>query len=510
MTQLSQENEDIDDKENYLAALDIGSNSFHFVMARQLGDHLQIVHSEKYRVQLAQGLDERNILNQRAIERCVSTLSHLSTTTQHLNESNFRVVATYTVRQAKNAKELINAAAKVFPFAIEVISGHEEARLIYQGVAHHSPNEKKQLVIDIGGGSTECIIGKKHEIKRLDSLNMGCVSYQKRFFPTSAITKKAFSLAIQSAKHEVDAIAKRFNKVGWQHVIGTSGTIKAVWRIINHSNEISRPVTIDDLNTLKQQLIAFGDVDSINLPSLKDNRRGVLCSGVAILIALFDSLQLSQLDFCKYALREGVLFEQLDTLNNLNVRTRTIDNLLQRFNIDQQHANTAAELALKMLTLVKNEWKIAAPIYQELLTSAVKLHEVGMDINASGYQKHGQYILEYADLAGFNQEQQKALAWLVGSQRKKITLLAPEQWHILPTDKLAKLCIITRLTVLLIQQRHTDNHFLLGMNINTNDSTLELILSRDWLLARPIIDTELFYEQSAIEKLGFTLLVKSQ
>jgi len=500
---------EIKEKEEYLAALDIGSNSFHFVMARQVGEHLQIVHTEKYRVQLANGLDKKNNLSKEAIDRGVSTLAHLATTTQHIHSNNFRVVATYTLRRAKNAAQLLKSAKNVFPFKIEIISGHEEARLIYQGVAHHTQNDTKQLVIDIGGGSTECIIGEKYDIRGLDSLNMGCVNFQQEFFPNNDISKNAFKLAIRHAKHKIDAIAKRFKTIGWQKVIGTSGTIKAITKAINADAEVNnKPITLNELYQLKDLLIEFGKVEAIDIVNIKKSRQSVICSGLAILIALMESLEIENIEFCKYALREGVLFEQREMLQHNNIRKLTIDNFLHRFNVDTHHANTVLNSAKKILNWVCLPWQLAAPIYKELLYSAIRLHEIGMDINTSGYQKHGQYILEQADLAGFNQEQQKALAWLVGSQRKKIAILNADEWYLLSKTKLLRLCIIMRLSVLLNQQRHADDSFLI--DVAANKKTLILTLNKQWLKERPIIETELFYEQNLISKLAFNLLVETQ
>lgn len=491
---------------DYLAALDIGSNSFHFVLARQVGEHVQIMHSEKYRVRLAQGLLADNNLSQEAINRGISTLEHLAATTQNITPEKFKVVATFTLRQAKNSREFLKAAARVFPFGIEIISGHEEARLIYHGVAHHRISNHQQLVIDIGGGSTECIIGKKHRIKTLDSLNIGCVSFKQQFFPTDKITEQGFVEAVRNAKHQIDSIVKRFKKVGWEHVIGTSGTIKAITSIVNCDNELARPFTLKDLKSLRKQMVKFGSVQDIVLPGLKENRREVLCSGIAILTALMESLEISSIEFCKYALREGVLFEQLENLDHNNIRVRTVDNFSERFNIDIQHANNVRKLAGDILNSIEHDWLLKQPIYKELLASALLLHEIGMDINTSGFHKHGQYILEQADLAGFNREQQKALAWLVGNQRKKIAKLDDEQWYLLDASKLLKLCFIIRLSVLLNQQRNTDNSFLL--EITSTKNALSLTLEKGWLLERPIIDTELFYERQLMDKFDYKLVIK--
>lgn len=497
--------------DEYLAALDIGSNSFHFVLARQVGQHLQIVHKEKYRVQLAQGLSENQELSANAIKRGVATLSSIATSIQQLTHENFRAVATFTLRQAKNTNQFLKAAKEVFPFNIEVISGHEEARLIYQGVAHHRQYNEQQLVIDIGGGSTEFIIGKEYQVKCVDSVNIGCVSYQKAYFSTGEISSTIFNLAIQHAKHEVDNIAKRFKKVGWKHVVGTSGTIKAIVKIINQNVSVPRKITLQDLQQLKTQLLDFKHVDKIAVEGLKENRRTLICSGVAILIAIFEVLDIDQIEFCQYALREGVLFEQLaniphNVVKHGSVRERTVYSLAERFNIDVLHATTTKDLAVKIYEMVKKSWVISNENYRTLLTFALILHEIGFDINASGYQKHGQYILTQTDLPGFNQEQQQSLAWLVGTQRKKITPLEDEDWHLFSAEALHKLAIIMRLSVLLNQQRHINNDFLL--NIGCSEKSLTLTIEEQWLIERPIIDTELFYEKETIKQaFGITLTI---
>lgn len=497
-----------DTSSEYRAALDIGSNSFHFVLARQVEEQVQILHAEKYRVQLAQGLDQHNTLSQEAIDRGVATLQNLAISTQHISPDNFRAVATYTLRQANNASAFLKAAENVFPFPIEIISGHEEARLIYQGVAHHRQNNHQQLVIDIGGGSTECIIGQSYDVKRLDSLNMGCVSYQQQFFPQGKITAKAFKEAIRSASHEADTIVKRFNQCGWQHVLGTSGTIKAITSIVNANNDLTKPISLSDVKQLKKQLLTFKNIQDIQLPGLKDSRRSVICSGVSILIAIMQCLDIEEIEYCQYALREGVLFEQAQNMEHNNVRQRTINGLTTRFNVDIQQANIVNSLALKMYQQTETSWQINKKVYKELLSFAATIHELGIDINASGYHKHGQYIIEQADLAGFNQEQQRALAWLVGNQRKKIVPMLIEQSHLLSLELLQKLCALLRLSILVSQQRHQEDDY--PITVIAENDKLTLTVCRQWLQERPFIDTELFYEMQQLAKIGITLCVNTK
>jgi len=491
--------------DNYLAALDIGSNSFHFVFARLHNNHIQILHTEKYRVKLADGLDENNELSQAAIERGIATLSNLAKTTEKLTQENFRVVATYTLRQAKNAQEFLIAAEKVFPFNIEIISGHEEARLIYQGVSHYSEPNLKQLVIDIGGGSTECIIGKQQNVFALASLNIGCVSVQKAYFKDKLIKEKSFKKAILGAKREIESIVNRFKRAGWQSVTGTSGTIKNVHRIINVDNDIAIPITLSHLNNLKQQLIAFGDLDKVDIKGLKENRRDVLCSGVAILIALMEMFEIEEINFCEYALREGVLYEQLDVLQFQNIKQHTVDNLSSRFAIDIEQANNVEQLATSFYQQIAKTWTINKKIYKDLLSWAAKLHELGIEINPSGYHRHGAYIIANADLAGFNEEQQTALAWLIDNQRKKITPAKLHQWYFLDKTALSKICSLLRIAILLCQQRQLS--LLPQYQLTAQDSEIEINFPEEWLLDRPLVDIDLFYEQEALKTLDIKLVV---
>ena len=494
-------------QQDYLAALDIGSNSFHFVLARQVEQHLQIIHSEKYRVQLAKGLDTDNKLSSAAIARGISTLENLATSTAQIQPGNFRAVATYTLRQANNAKQFLREACKVFPFDIEIISGHEEARLIYQGVAHNFYSEDKRIVIDIGGGSTECIVGKGHDIKTLASLTMGCVSFQQQFFGDGKVTQAAFKRAINAAKYELDSIVKRFKRASWQNAIGTSGTIKAIYSLVNQNEDLPQGVNVQQLHTLKEQLISFKHVDRIQLPELKDSRKSVICGGLAVLIAIFERLEIARLDYCPYALREGVLFEQLDQKLNNNVRERSVNSLAERFNIDLGHVAQIQQLVNSWWPNIEAGWQVNTSIYKELLLAAIKLHELGIDINPSGYHKHGNYILQHADIAGFNQEQQQALAWLVGSQRKKILPIDENTWYLLKPRNLERLCAILRLAIIVCQQRQIDKNE--GINLATESDTITLRVDGQWLLERPIVDTELYFEKKSLEKIGIELKIYS-
>ena len=511
------ENTELQSSDNYLAALDIGSNSFHFVLARHVNHHIQILHAEKYQVKLADGLSSSDVLSDEAINRGIAVLANLAATTEHLTKDNFRAVATFTLRKATNADVFLKKAFEVFPFDIEIISGHEEARLIYQAVNNFTQSNNKRLVIDIGGGSTECIVGTGKNIHTLASLTMGCISYTQQFFIDGNIDESSFKKAIRSAKREIDSIVKRFKKHDWKEVIGTSGTLKSIYKVINQDEHLPQPVTLKQVYDFQKTLIKCKKIDNIDIDGLKDNRSPVICAGVAIVIALMEALKIKQFTHCQYALREGVLFEQLDntdtntdiqhpTYKN-NVRNRTTSSLIKRFNIDENYTATVINQVETLFNQVKTVWELKQPIYQELLYTTIKLHELGLDINPSGYQKHGQYIITHADLPGFNQEQQQALAWLIGAQRKKISQLNNKEWYLLNPKKLEKLCIIVRLSILLTQQRHINDTF--SLEATATDTSLTLLLGTEWLNEHPLVDSELFYETNIIESLGIQLCIKA-
>lgn len=501
MTQAT--NQLVNSTDNCIAALDIGSNSFHFVLARIIDDHLQILHSEKHQVQLANGLDQDNNLSQEAIERSLKTLETLANITQPLTADNFRIVATYTLRKAKNAHHFLRQAAEIFPFDIEVISGHEEARLIYQGVSHYVSSDEKRLIIDIGGGSTECVIGKNEQTFILDSLEMGCVSFAHSYFTEGKISKKSFEHAILHASLEIEAVSARFSKVGWKSVIGTSGTIKSIYQIINFDNELPQPINLKQLHQLRDELISYKHVDKISIKGLKENRRSIICSGLAILIALTEVLNIKEIDLCTYALREGVLFEQYQQKLTGDVHSRTVSSLLTRFNADTEQATRVTDLASDLFKQVKDSWSLGGKHYASLLTWATSLHEIGLNINASGFHKHGRYIIENADLAGFNQEQVQAIAWLVGNQRRKIQAVDEFSWYLFKPIKMLKTLVLLRLACLLSKQRQLTDFP--EIKIKAKDNKVSLQFPDHWLIDYPMLCADLQQEQSLLTNIEMSL-----
>ena len=345
--------------------------------------------------------------------------------------------------------------------------------------------------------------GKNEKISILDSLNIGCVSFNQCYFPDGEISAKAFKHAILHASVEIEAISARFEKVGWKQAVGTSGTIKSIYNIINADNEFPQAITLKQLHALKDTMIAAKHVDNLSINKLKEARRPVICPGLAILIALMEVFAIKELQHCDYALREGVLFDQLEQKLNHDIYQRTITSLMVRFNVDVEHVERVNQTAEHIFKQVKEPWGLSGKHYQKLLNWAVALHEVGIDINSSGYHRHGRYIIENADFAGFNQEQVQALAWLVGNQRRKIKPPDDCSWFLMKPLKLVSILVILRLACLFTKQRV--DFETLAIKINVNKDILNCKLPTGWLDENPIIAAALEQEITQLKVINIEL-----
>ena len=432
------------------AALDLGSNSFHLVIARKVEGRLQILHKEKHRVHLAAGLNEEFELSDEAIERAMLAFKQLAQTLQGFDPANVEVVATYTLRNIKNLKQFLKQAQEYFPFNINVISGQEEARLIYQGVANYVHGEDNRLVIDIGGGSTELVIGQHFEALQLTSRDIGCANITKAFFNSGKLSKGTFKKAEIAARQALEPISPRYRKTGWQQCYGTSGTIKALIGIAQAQFD-SEHLTLAILEDIKALLISQGNIEQLGIKGLNPERHTNIAGGLSIIIAAFKELKIERLDYCDYALREGVLHEMLN-YDEFDLRVRTIVALGQHYNIDTAHADNVFDTIKHLFSQCKKPWGLKQRDLLQLQWAA-QLHEVGLSINSSGIQKHSAYIVMNTPLPGFTQQQQSVLSALIRFHRKKIKLPELDTFNILCAETFAKLLALFRLAVLVNRTR---------------------------------------------------------
>ncbi|WP_290570557.1 exopolyphosphatase [Idiomarina sp.] len=485
------------------AALDLGSNSFHLIIVRLVEGQLQPIFKFKQPVQLAQGLNGR-YLSDAASARGLDVLKQCAVRLEGFTTDSVKVVATHTLRRAKNRKQFLAAAAKVLPFPIEVISGREEARLIYRGVSETIADSVGELVIDIGGGSSEFAFGKNKQASVLSSRSVGSLACTTQFFNDGKISAKRFDKAVVYVRQQIEPVANALAGKRVQAVYGTSGTVKVIYQWVSKTiNSSASGLTMADLLACRDQLIAAKHVDNLQTEVISDDRRVSIVGGLAVLIGIFEELELERLQPHDAALREGVLYELAQEVLSLeDVRERTIYSLAQRYSVDEAQARRVWRTACQLYQAVAAAWQIDSHDMELLLEGATKLHEVGLSISASGVQKHSGYILSNAYMPGFNAEEQRLLATVVRFFRKK---LKPEEFPelaLFDQSQVVKLILILRLAAVINSDRQ-DRRLVDGVSVKESQLTLKLTKA-----ARldAVLQAQLDDEAATFKKLGYRLL----
>ncbi|MBN7818730.1 exopolyphosphatase [Bowmanella yangjiangensis] len=509
MNQLANAFSDVEARNvTHVAALDIGSNSFHLVVARINAGSLQILYKVKQRVRMADGLDKDGYLDQPAIDRGIAALEQFADSLRGFKPDSVRIVATHTLRKAHNARDFIRAARRVLPYPVEIISGVEEARMIYQGVAHTTEDNGQRLVVDIGGGSTEFIIGKGFKPVLMRSLQMGCVSFTQRYFKNGELKSKAFNRAIMAAKQELEMIDRRYRQLGWDVCIGTSGTIKTIISLAQEINPDLKNGTLsrNELRKLVDACVKAEQLDKLNFKELGDDRKPIFAAGLAILLAIFESLDIQLMEFSMAALREGVIYEMEDRLEHQDIRERTAESLAVRYDVDTEQAKRVLNTTMVLYHQVAEDWDIKHEELQSLLGWSALLHEVGLQINSRGVQRHSGYILQNADLPGFNQEQQDLLATLVRFHRKKIKTSDFPEFSQYRNEQVQRLICILQLGVVLNIKRLDD--FLPQIKAKAKQDKLLLEFANDWLQNAPLVVADLELQAEYLQGCGIRLVVR--
>lgn len=489
-----------------VAAVDLGSNSFHLIIARVLGDQLTVLDRLREPVRIAADLDGEGHLDEQALERMLASLARFRERLVDLPAKRVRAVGTDTFRRVKQPKDLLARASAALGVPIEVLPGGEEARLIYLGVAHEEPAiDGRRLVIDIGGGSTECIVGKRFTSLLKDSLAMGCVNFTRRFFADGHFTRKAFRKAEIAASLEFEPLQRRYQEAGWEDCVGSSGTINAVGDIVRASGWSEGPLTLRDVKRLRRALIAAEHVDKLELPGLAPERKTVLAGGLAILKAAFEGLGIQSLRTSKAALREGVLYDLLGRIRHEDVRDRTIRALSERYHADADQAERVERTALRCLEQVASDWKLEPERSAQLLTWAARMHEIGLALSHSGHHKHGGYILENSDMPGFSRQDQLHLAALVKSHRRKLARTAFAEFAEAAAETLQRLCVLLRIAVRLNRTRSPKP--LPSFRLRVAPDGLELRFPAKWLERHPLTSADLEEEGGLLSDCDLRLRV---
>lgn len=485
-----------------LAAVDLGSNSFHLVVARVVNNQLHLLDRLKESVRLGAGLTPGGEIDPAVGERALACLRRFGQRLDALPPGSVRAVGTNTLRSARSPLPFLEHAMEALGHRIEVISGAEEARLIYLGVSHSIANGAgKRLVVDIGGGSTECVIGEGFAPLQRDSLYMGCVSYTRRFFPDGNITRESMRAAQLAAKLELRPIVQRFREMGWEQAVGASGTILAAAQVVTQNGFSQHGLSRKALRRLRKALVAHGDVDTLRLEGLSSERTPVFPAGIAILEAIFESLDLEQMEISSGALREGLLYDLLGRIRHEDVRDETVRHLAMMHRVDDAHAGRVATTAGALFRQAQTGWRLPSELRCPLLWSA-RLHEIGLSIAFSGYHKHGAYLLDSMDMPGFSREDQRLISSLVRHHRRRLRRDRYQglgSWN----KVVLRLTVLLRLACLLHRDRSAAP--LPPFALAVAKERIQLSFPEGWLETHPLTGGDLAAEAEALAQAGFVL-----
>jgi exopolyphosphatase/guanosine-5'-triphosphate,3'-diphosphate pyrophosphatase len=489
-----------------IAAVDLGSNSFHMIVGELRHGQLMILDRLKETVRLAEGLSDDGVIADDARRRALDCLSQFGERLRAMRAASVRAAGTSTIRRAREDSTFMGEAEAALGHPIEVISGIEEARLIYQGVTHSlPPNDGLRLVIDIGGGSTEVILGQGATPSALESLHMGCVSMTERFFPDGRITRQRFEQARVAARLELRPVKAFFRGSREVEAIGTSGTITSTERVASSIGlQESGVLTLAIIDQLIDAVCEFDTIDQLSLRGLSVRRSQVWPGGLAILAEMVGVLGIEALAVSDGALREGLLYDLLGRLQHSDARERTVEAMAARYSVDQRQARRVAETARMLLKRCGARWSLESELAHKALDWAARLHEIGLDISHDGFQRHGAYVAEHADMPGFPRAEQRFLAFLIGSQRHQIDLQRrkelPRSWR----QGALRLAILLRLAVLLNRSRR-DQVSPRDVEIAVDDQSVDLKFDAAWLEANPLSVADLERERGHLDNVGYSL-----
>ncbi|WP_238388241.1 Ppx/GppA phosphatase family protein [Sinimarinibacterium sp. NLF-5-8] len=490
-----------------IAVADLGSNSFHLMVARVSGDDIQVIDRLREPIRLAAGLDSERHLQPAVAERALQCLQRFGQRIQEIPAQHVRAVGTNTLRKLRNGQDFMSQAEAALGHPIEIISGIEEARLVYGGITHGMSTEPRRLVVDIGGGSTELIIGRGAEPRLMESVSLGCVTHTQRFFADGIINANRFYRARTAAGVELEFLQRQYRKAGWDLAVGSSGSIRGVWRVIVAQGWSKQLITREALDQTIELLLSRRHISEIDFEDLREDRRPIFAGGLAVLAGIFDTLHIESMEASERNLREGLIYDLLGRLQlgGGDVRSQSVRAMARRYGVDPRHAEDMARTALAIFDQVADPWSLV-PLWRQLLYWAVQLHEVGLTITHNGYHKHGDYILRHSDLQGFSQTEQKLLATLVRLHRGRFALDVLNELPVAWVEPIKRMAMILRLSYLLHRSRAPDTHP--PIRVKTLRRGYEVSFDKaKWLTKRPLTRADLEYEADLLDRAHLQLKI---
>lgn len=484
-----------------LAAVDLGSNSFRLEVGRVNGVHIERHGYWKETVRLAAGLDGRNRLTPKAISSACETLARMNERLRGMSTTQVRAVGTQTLRSADNVDEFLMEAQHALGFPIEVIAGREEARLVFEGCMHTlPPSNQRRLVVDIGGASTELIVGRGFDAEQAESFKVGCVNTTLRFFKDGLIDRSSFKRAQVAAGALFEEAIEQFSRSQWDEAFGSSGTAGAVSDILRAEGWSDGTITSEGLLKLRQAIIAAGEVRRIRFAALKPERQEVIAGGAAVLSAVFEVLGLTEMHTARGALRVGVLYDLLGRRESRDLRDATVERLQNRFDVDRTQAKRVAKFALDTFALLAPG---ADEEHVKRLGWAAALHEVGFAISHADYHKHGAYLVAHGDLAGFSTSDQERIAQLIVAQRGNLKKVSAA----LADPARAAKILSLRLAILLCHARRDVN--LPRWSLRAERDTIDMAVDGAWLAHHPLTEYLLQEEAAQWDKVGVRFALRT-
>lgn len=485
------------------AAVDLGSNSFHMIVARHEHGELVVIDRIRDMVRLAAGLDGSGKLTDNARWRALDSLARFGQRLREVPESNVRAAATNTLRLTRDPRAFLRDAEAALGHPIEIISGHEEARLVYLGVSRGLAEEGKQrLVIDIGGGSSEFIIGRGPDVLHLESLQIGCVTLTRRFFADGGITTQRFREAENAVAMELEPIVRTYDDAGWDETVGSSGSVRAIRDIAEAEGWDFRGVDAGLIKRVRSLLLKAGHVRELEIPGLSEERNPVFPAALAVLSTCFELLGIQHMRVSPLALREGLLHDLLGRLEHRDPREVSIRAMASRYGVDTEQAERVRETVLDCFDQVREDWDLS-PEHRDVLGWAAQVHEAGLAISHNGYHRHGAYLLRYSDLNGFSRLEQQVLSTLVLTQRRQISAEPFEELPRRLFHSTLRLAVLLRLGILLHRARSASAQP--RPRCHAFGNSLDMAFPEAWLDEHPLTRVDLQAEQDYLSDVGIIL-----
>jgi len=491
-----------------VAAVDLGSNSFHMIIASlENNGSLKIIDRIKEMVRLGAGLNNKGYLDEASQQRALDCLTRFSQRLNNINKKDIRIAGTNTLRIAKNSAAFLKRARKVLQHKIDIISGVEEARLVYHGAVYSLAElGNKRLVVDIGGGSTEIIIGKNNNPDKLESLEMGCVSITKRFFADDIISKNRITQAELFARQEIEFARYEYTKTGWEQCVGTSGSIRSISKVLLANDITDGTITDKGLKCLIEKMLEFGSIDKIKLEGLNTDRQAVFIGGLVVLNAIFKSLKIKSMIASDGALREGLMLDIVGRIKHLDIREATVTHMSNRYAVRHEHAHNIILSCKHLYKKLEHNWSLKDENHKALLLWAAQLHEIGLAISHSGYHKHSAYLSLNSDMPGFSIQEQQILCLLIRFHRQKIVLEDFEAFSDKARKRILQLIIILRIAVIL--NRSIPEYQKPDYKIKTSAKTITLKFPEYWFAENPLTIADLENEVNYLGTIGYELKIK--